>query len=178
MEKMTSLPNPQKQRGIIKALFYMIKNEIVMTNSAVFDLINRLLHYFIHAIYVKHRSFKLKQEIKHAESYEEWENLALELDKLYGRHKWKADPRSAAYDYRNVEYLYKFLHQFRTKGLTRGLIHTLRCSLQKNLYGIASPELYEKSFTGTKYVIEKFQREIINSLHSIHDDPDLDIADK
>jgi TAG lipase/lysophosphatidylethanolamine acyltransferase len=160
------------------ALRYMIKREVQMTNAAVVDLINRCLYYFIHTIYAKHKSYKINQDIKMAETYEQWENLALDLDKLYEKHKWKADPRSQAYDYRNVEYLYKFLLQFRTKGLTKGLIHTLRCSLQKNMYGIANPALYEKSYTGTKYLVEKFQREIINSLHSIHDDPDLSLADK
>lgn len=61
-----------------------------------------------------------------AQSYDEWESLALELDKLLSKEKWKSDPRSSHYDFRNVEYLYYFLHNLRENGLTKGLMHTLK----------------------------------------------------
>lgn len=113
-----------------------------------------------------------------AQSYEEWEALALELDKLCSRNKWKADPRSNLYDHRNVNYLYYFLLHLRSKGVTRGIMHTLKCSLTKNMHGIANPALYEKCYIGTKYLIDKFQEEIIQCLHQVHDDPDLPLAEK
>lgn len=113
-----------------------------------------------------------------AQSYEEWESLALEMDKLWSSNKWKADPRSDLYDYGNVEYLYYFLVHLRSKGITKGIMHTLKWSLAKNLHGIANPALYEKCYTGTKYLIEKFQHEIIQCLHQIHDDPDVSIIEK
>jgi predicted acylesterase/phospholipase RssA len=70
------------------------------------------------------------------------------------------------------------LKQLREKGATRSIAHTLRWILQKNLYGISNPALYEMSYSGTKYLIQKFQNEILKCLHLIHDDPQLSIAEK
>ena len=46
------------------------------------------------------------------------------------------------------------------------------------MHGIANPTLYEQSFTGTKYLIDKFQQEIIICLHQIHDDSNIKLAEK
>ena len=80
----------------------------------------------------------------HWQSYEEWEEFAKELDKLHRKNKWKSDPRSISYDYKNTQYLYYFLVQLRKNGLSNMMVQILRCSLQKNIYGTANPALYEQ----------------------------------
>jgi predicted acylesterase/phospholipase RssA len=88
------------------------------------------------------------------------------------------DPRSELYDYRNVRYLYTFLSKLRKNNLTKGLVYTLRSNLHKNLYGIANPLLYEKWYTGTKYQIDKLQKEIIKSLLYIYNCQKITIHQK
>jgi hypothetical protein len=65
------------------------------------------------------------------------------LDKLLRNNRWKADPHSNNYDYKNANYLNIYLKELRKKDLVKGLVYTLRSSLSKNLYGIANPVLYE-----------------------------------
>lgn len=112
-------------------MFWQLSKEVRESQSAITGLLQRILNYFIHTIYIQHKSYKLKQELRLAVNYDRWEELALELDKLHGINKWKANPRSNMYDYRNTQYLCEFLMRLREKGLTKGIVHTLRCSLQK-----------------------------------------------
>lgn len=71
-----------------------------------------------------------------------------------------------------------FLRELRKRNLIQGLLHTLRSSLHKNLYGITTPALYEKWYTGTKVVIANFHKEIINCLHYIYNDKRLKLGEK
>jgi len=111
---------------LFKALLSQAIREVKETQGAASEILQKLLNYFIHTIYVQHRSYKLKQQMKMAITYDQWEAIALELDHLHEKQKWKQDPRSSHYDYKNTLYLYKFLNELRHKGLTKGLIHTLR----------------------------------------------------
>lgn len=78
----------------------------------------------------------------------------------------------------NTQYMYHFLAQLRKGGLSSMMIHILRCSLQKNIYGTANPALYEQCYYGTKTIILKLHREIIKCLHYIHDDMKISLTDK
>lgn len=74
--------------------------------------------------------------------------------------------------------MYHLLAQVRKGDLSTMMIHILRCSLQKNIYGTANPALYEQCYYGTKTIILKLHREIIKCLHHIHDDTKISLNDK
>lgn len=111
---------------VIHIIALQIGKEIGETQSALYFFFKNFIKYVVHYIYVKNQSYMLKKQLQTANSYEEWREYALELDKLNGLHKWKADPRSDYYDYKNTKYLLLFLKELRTQKLTQGLLHTLR----------------------------------------------------
>ena len=66
----------------IKLLYWQVLRESQEIQQATKVFLQIMLNYFIDTIYVKHKSYKLKQEMMHSQSYEEWMKFAKELDKL------------------------------------------------------------------------------------------------
>lgn len=112
--------------GLVKLILWQMGQECNQTRKAVMHVLQGMLNYLINAIYVQHKTYKLKQELKLAATYDQWEVIAAELDKINGKNRWKSDPRSNLYDYRNALYLTEFLSHLRERGLTKGIVHTLR----------------------------------------------------
>ena len=102
-----------------------------------------------------------------ARSFKYWTFHAMSLDRISGRNRWKNVKYSDDYDYRTTEYLLEYLRELRSRKLIRGVVHTLRSTLRKNINGIANPVLYEKSNVGTKQLIEDFHEEIVKCLKFI-----------
>lgn len=129
---------------IAKLLVMQTVTEIIHTEKAFGYFLQKLIKAILYYIYIKNKSYRYKANLLKAQSYQEWEFHALKLDKLYRNNKWKLDPRSDMYDYKNARYLLMYLRQLRKHDLVKGLVYTLRSHLSKNVYGIANPILYEK----------------------------------
>ena len=126
----------------LKSLLTQLSQEMKEGREACLYFLQKLIHNLIYWVYVKKKSYQFKKALQIATNYEQWERQALELDKLYGHSRWKYDPRSEFYDYRNARYLLMYLKQLRKNKIDKGLVYTLRSHLNKNLYGIANPLLY------------------------------------
>jgi hypothetical protein len=66
-----------------------------------------------------------------------------------------------------IENRYLRLKAMRHSKDIRVLAITLRRALQKNLNGIASPELYSQCHFGTKKLVEKYHNEVIKCIRFI-----------
>jgi hypothetical protein len=102
------------------------------------------------------------------ETYEDFMTYAKSLDFLEGRERWKLKNESSLYDYERIEARYNNMKTLRKNKDIMGLVRGLRSDLQKNLGGIANPELYDKTHCGTKRLIEKYHNEAIKCIRFIY----------
>lgn len=118
----------------------------------------------------------LEKKMASAESYEEWLDLALELDELDGNNAWKADKVSPDYDYELIEARMKQLKSAKEMNdinVLGFLLRTSKCSccvssnlpnpsvgISRNIGNVGNPTLYAHCNVGTKYLIEDYTKEL------------------
>ncbi|CAG8620843.1 10083_t:CDS:10, partial [Paraglomus occultum] len=110
---------------------------------------------------------KLRDELWQATTYQEWENKARELDVMLGNDVWKANPRSPYYDYKLIEHRLSLLREDRKKQDVMAVIYLLRCGLLRNLGGLNDVRLFQRSYLGTKNLIEEYTREVVSQLEYV-----------
>lgn len=128
-----------------------------------------LLRYFIRLI---ESTFIRPSKLNNAKTYEDWYECACEADKLDGRDIWKLNPQSKYYDERLTRIMTDELRRNRELGDIERLIKILQMCINKNMNGVLNEHLYSKSLVGTKYVIEAYIQEIVNSLRYLTKRPE------
>ncbi|CAM1506922.1 Fc.00g065630.m01.CDS01 [Cosmosporella sp. VM-42] len=105
--------------------------------------------------------------LRNAETFEDWEEAALHLDNLLGLDLWRNNPTSKYYDWRLITERLDSLAEAREESNFQQLVNLLRSGLVRNLGNIASPKLYNRSFAGTKYLIEEYITQVAESVEDI-----------
>lgn len=105
--------------------------------------------------------------LRHAESYEEWEEAALRLDNLLGLDLWRYNPVSRLYDHRLINERLDSLAIAREEHDIQGLVNLLRSGLVRNLGSITATKLYNRSFAGTKFLIEEYITQVAEAINDI-----------
>ena len=116
-----------------------------------------------------------KRRIESVQTYEEWVELAKELDAKLGKNEWKgvqapkcARPRlhihNNYYDAELITGLTRSLTRLQGSKSVLGAIHAA-CS--HNVGGIENSELYSHSFHGTKAFVQDFYDALERSLESL-----------
>ncbi|KAI5466093.1 hypothetical protein BGZ63DRAFT_347646 [Mariannaea sp. PMI_226] len=105
--------------------------------------------------------------LRHAETFEEWEEAALHLDNLLGLDLWRNNPTSKYYDWRLINGRLDSLATAREHGNFQQLVNLLRSGLIRNLGNITAPKLYNRAFAGTKYLIEEYISQVAESVEDI-----------
>ncbi|KAK9455567.1 hypothetical protein V1511DRAFT_298451 [Dipodascopsis uninucleata] len=106
---------------------------------------------------------QLLESMRNAESYEEWLDLAYTLDNVMGNDLWRANPKSTKYDYRLISERLDILMEAKEMRDITTLSAILRSGLVRNLGNIANKKLF--TYTGTKFLIEKYNVEVVESLN-------------
>tara|TARA_R110000787_G_scaffold6770_20_gene23578 strand:+ start:6324 stop:7799 length:1476 start_codon:yes stop_codon:yes gene_type:complete len=104
------------------------------------------------------------RELDAAQSFAEWREIALDLDRLEGAEAWKQDEASDLYDHFLIRERLTDMRRLRESGEVLRLVHTLHEGLHGNLGNITSPGLYAFARIGTKYLIEEYIREVVRCL--------------
>ncbi|KAF5534585.1 triacylglycerol lipase [Fusarium mexicanum] len=104
--------------------------------------------------------------LRTAEAFEDWEEAALHLDNLLGLDL-RNNPASKYYDWRLIAERLDSLATAREDGNFQQLVNLLRSGLVRNLGNITSPKLYNRSFAGTKYLIEEYITQIAEAVEDI-----------
>lgn len=108
------------------------------------------------------------RRLSHAESYQEWEKTALEIDELHKNNFWKLDPEAPKYyDAKGIQQRLCRLRQYRTEGDFATLMLVLPELLTRNLCGLGNLGLYRHCTVGTKILIEEYIEEVVHSIHDI-----------
>ena len=102
------------------------------------------------------RIHKLKKHLSQATSYEEWKQIALELDDLELRTIWKENIASDIYNYDLLSDRLKELRCYLRDSNVEGLARALREGLHHDLGNMGDLRLYSQSYYGTKRLIEEY----------------------
>ncbi|KAF7543497.1 hypothetical protein G7Z17_g10691 [Cylindrodendrum hubeiense] len=105
--------------------------------------------------------------LRNAETFEDWEEAALHLDNLLGLDLWRNNPTSKYYDWRLITERLDSLATSRENGNFQQLVNLLRSGLVRNLGNITVPKLYNRSFAGTKYLIDEYISQVAESVEDI-----------
>ncbi|KAG9304953.1 hypothetical protein G9A89_003122 [Geosiphon pyriformis] len=92
---------------------------------------------------------QVRLDLWHANTYEEWARKAHELDFAFIKHRLE------------------HLKQAREKNDVCAMIYLLRSGLLRNLGGLNDPKLFERSYLGTKKLIEDYTQEVVDQLECI-----------
>jgi predicted acylesterase/phospholipase RssA len=120
-----------------------------------------------HQVY---RIKQLKQQLEHAQSYEEWKALALKIDEASGAQEWKYDNCSPYFDAEVIAYRLTNLKRYRSMKRCLDVIYMLREGLSYDVANIAHPLLFSATYLGTKRIIEDYIDEVSQSLAYIASD--------
>ncbi|CEP22293.1 TGL3 [Cyberlindnera jadinii] len=113
-----------------------------------------------------------KTKLLVAEDYEQWQAGAYYLDRLNGSDLWRHNFTSKKYDYRLISERLKALKQARQSGDLDALLKLFRMgSFLRNFGGISNRELFNRSYAGTKILIEDYISEVLHCLEYLDDVP-------
>lgn len=111
----------------------------------------------------------LRQALDEANTYEEWKEIALELDSVTGLDLWKLDNESEHYNHELIrDRLMNLRHLMRQKD-DRQLMRALREGLYHDIGNIGNPLLYTYAHIGTKRLIEDYIDQVCSALNYICD---------
>ena len=99
--------------------------------------------------------------------YEEWEEAALHLDNLLGLDLWRYNQVSRYYDYRLINERLDSLALAREDQDIHALVNLLRSGLVRNLGNITATKLYNRSFAGSKFLIEEYITQVAEAIEFI-----------
>ncbi|OAA35327.1 Triacylglycerol lipase [Beauveria brongniartii RCEF 3172] len=105
--------------------------------------------------------------LRQAEAFEDWEEAALHLDNLLGLDLWRNNPTSKYYDWRLITERLNSLAVAREENDFQQLVNLLRSGLVRNLGNLTVPKLYNRSFSGTKYLIEEYITQVAETVEDI-----------
>ncbi|KAI1811864.1 hypothetical protein GGS20DRAFT_578761 [Poronia punctata] len=115
--------------------------------------------------------------LRNSEEFEEWENAALQLDKLKDLDSWRHDPSSHSYDWTLISDRLNSILAAREDGDLQSLVDLVRSGLVRNLGNITSPRLYNRSFTGTKQLIEEYIAQVAGAVDDINNQGSTPVQD-
>ena len=106
--------------------------------------------------FLQERKQTLWTMMRTADSREQWETAARELDTLEGNDRWKDDISSGDYNPALLKIRLRELDDARTKGDLRAMMYLVRTALSRDLGGMGNMDLYRHSYYGTKRLIERY----------------------
>ena len=102
----------------------------------------------------------LLDALAEAQSYEEWEEAAFQLDELLHTDLWRQNASSKYYDYKLMNERRRAIIDAREEEDILGLVNLLRSGLVRNLGNITTPRLYNRAYAGTKLLIEEYVTQV------------------
>ncbi|KAL8878309.1 MAG: hypothetical protein Q9198_003850 [Flavoplaca austrocitrina] len=102
----------------------------------------------------------LLEALAEAQSYEEWEDTAVQLDEFFHTDLWRQNAPSKYYDYRLMNERCRAIITAREEEDILGLVNLLRSGLVRNLGNITAPRLFNRAYAGTKLLIEDYITQI------------------
>ena len=115
----------------------------------------------------------LREALDHATTFSQYEDIAGRLDYEVGNDVWRRNPQSRKYDHRTIAERLTKLRRARTEEHdVQVLAHLIRSGLLRNLANVGDKQLFNRSFLGTKILIQDYIAEVLGSLDFLKDLPE------
>ncbi|OWB71349.1 transferase activity protein [[Candida] boidinii] len=111
---------------------------------------------------------EFKDDLKQSNNYSDWFDIGSQIDKITGNDLWRINIISRKFDYRLINERVDELRQAREDNDYLKLISLLRSGLIRNYGGITNKDLYNRSYSGTKFLIEEYIEEVLLCLNFIN----------
>ena len=98
--------------------------------------------------------------LNNAESFDDWETSAVQLDDLLSTDLWRQNAASKYYDYRLLNDRRRAIIKSREEEDILNLVNLLRSGLVRNLGNITTPKLFNRAYAGTKLLIEEYVTQV------------------
>ncbi|KAI1414719.1 hypothetical protein F5Y13DRAFT_14075 [Hypoxylon sp. FL1857] len=145
---------------------------ILSVPAAVFSLLLEVFLFWYRKLWGRWTSKSPVDEwldaLRNAETYEDWEHAALQLDNLKELHLWRNNPSSHYYDWVLINNRLNSIIEARDDNDLQSLLDLVRSGLVRNLGNITSPRLYNRAFAGTKYLIEEYIAQVAGAIDDIN----------
>lgn len=86
------------------------------------------------------------------------------MDSILGNDLWRQNPNSKKYDCKLISSRLKQLVEAREEENTNELIISLRSGLLRNLGSLCNMDLFNRAYSGTKFLIEDYISEVVRCL--------------
>lgn len=128
----------------------------------------------------RYRINKLQKQLALAENYQEWKDIALQLDEESGIQEWKYENSSPYFDAEVISHRLGLLKKYRQQHRIKDLMYILREGLTYDIANICHPMLFVVCHVGTKKIIEDYVDEVSQGLKYIAETetPELTRAEK
>jgi TAG lipase/steryl ester hydrolase/phospholipase A2/LPA acyltransferase len=124
----------------------------------------------------RRRMHQLQSLMVTAESYEQWEKYALELDHLNGYDEWRKVDESSLIDHVVIKKRIEDTENMIRSGNVFDLMFKLRGGLARDQFGLQHEGLFNKAMAGTKNIVERYHRVIREALCFICDSEVDDVS--
>lgn len=140
------------------------------------DLVNNSILTLRDGLTEEQRAAKARKEerrqiltlrMKNAETMDQWNLAARDLDVLEDNEAWKADSESSEFDAGLIEARLKELDEARINCDIKAMLNLVRTALQRDLGGMGNIRLYKHSHIGTKNLIERYVNSTVETINSM-----------
>jgi hypothetical protein len=123
---------------------------------------------------------RIHKQLKEAQSFEEWTQIARELDQVDGREDWKLVDESPYFDYKLLKHSIEELRACKVDRDFIKLARVLSNCLSRNAAhaSINNQQLYRETYFGTKKLIDEFVAEVLDAVILLRDAPNVPLASK
>ena len=94
--------------------------------------------------------------MNNASSFDEWQDVALRLDKNLGYDIWRQSHPNKLYDFKLISDRLSALQAAQEEGDADTLVSLLRAGLVRNLGNITALKLFNQAYGGTKVLIDEY----------------------
>lgn len=159
----------------------------------VYNLTRLYIYLYEHVFGWGGRSKQIHDELRKAETYEQWKGAAKMLDAQHHNEEWKRDPAYSYYNHQTVADVTQQLAELREQIYADNILNNcshhyssalddlkalLESCIRNNFVGVENARLYSETYYGTKHLVQKFIDEVEVSLKLILDSPDIPAKDK
>ncbi len=104
-----------------------------------------------------------------ANSYNEWLKIAIRIDEKEEKLSWRKQDESDIFHSQLLREHINTMQELRGSGDGLRLIGVVQESLSRHSWELNTPQLYTEAFSGTKFIISEYFREIEDSINFICD---------
>jgi len=170
--------------SLLKFPILLVVGIILLVEVVLYALLRIIVSFYENIVshyFTCSKNRQLHYELTHANTFEEFENAARELDAIEGRNKWKERPSygHADYDYTLInEWIDTLKHQRNAQDY-KSLMRTLQSIFASdNPAGINNDSLYNQTHFGTKQLINDFIAVVLECLVVIRDTEEIDLTER